>query len=172
MKCDVVVVGMGAAGTAAAVSAAETARARGTPFDIVIVEKAPEQHWGGNSRWTDANMRLQEPEHLAPGFEADLSAFSRGKSDPHIRPFVENIPETIRWVRAQCVEFERRPLDVWPYPPIHHVRGGGGGDSGCAEPRGQTARAGGFLRQLIPRRNREEWLPGRFHQEVRRDLRR
>lgn len=117
MKCDVVVVGMGAAGTAAAGSAAETARARGTPFDIVIVEKAPEEHWGGNSRWTDANMRLQEPEHLAPGFEADLSAFSRGKSDPHIRPFVENIPETIRWVRAQCVEFERRPLDVWPYPP-------------------------------------------------------
>lgn len=66
MKCDVVVVGMGAAGAAAAVSAAETARARGTPFDIVIVEKAPEEQWGGNSRWTDANMRLQEPEHLAP----------------------------------------------------------------------------------------------------------
>jgi len=118
---------MGAAGTAAAVSAAETARAGGTPIDIVMVDKAPEDAWGGNSRWTDANMRLQDEEHLAPGFEADLLVFSRGKSDSHIRTFVENIPETIRWVRAQGVEFERRPLSFAMAHTVPRIGPAGGG---------------------------------------------
>lgn len=127
MKCDVVVVGSGAAGTAAALSAAETARASGGPIDVVIVDKAPEEAWGGNSRWTEANMRLQDEDSLAPGFEADLFEFSRGKSDPHIRTFVDHIGETIRWVRARGVEFERRPLGFGMAHALPRIGPNGGG---------------------------------------------
>ena len=62
-----VVVGQGAAGLAAALSAAEQARQRGLPVEITLLEKAREDEAGGNTRWSPSNMRLEAPDRIDPG---------------------------------------------------------------------------------------------------------
>ena len=47
-----VVVGHGAAGLAAALSAAEQARSRSLRIDITLIEKSREVEAGGNTRWS------------------------------------------------------------------------------------------------------------------------
>ena len=61
-----VIVGHGAAGLAAALSAAEEARGRDVPVDITLLEKAPEQEAGGNTRWSPSNIRMDAPDRLPP----------------------------------------------------------------------------------------------------------
>ena len=67
-----VVVGHGAAGLAAALSAAEQARSRGLPIDITVLEKSREDEAGGNTRWSPSNMRLDAPDRIDPGFADDM----------------------------------------------------------------------------------------------------
>jgi len=52
-----IVVGQGAAGLAAALSAEEAARAAGTAVRMTVVDKAPEAEAGGNTRWSPSNTR-------------------------------------------------------------------------------------------------------------------
>ena len=76
-----VVVGHGAAGLAAALSAAEQARSRGLRIDITLLEKSREEEAGGNTRWSPSYMRLAAPDRLAPGFEDDMQLASGGLAD-------------------------------------------------------------------------------------------
>lgn len=143
MRADVLVVGSGTAGMAAALSAAEMAKARGASLEIYVLEKAPESEWGGNSRWTTANMRLEDEETLAPGFEADLFVSSRGKTDQGlIRTFVENIPEALRWVRGHGVEFEHRPRSFGMLHKVPRIGPNGGGLALISTLRAQAERLG------------------------------
>ena len=77
---DVVVVGHGAAGLAAALAAAEAAG--GATPRVLVVERAPEAARGGNTRWSPSYMRLEAPDRLAPRFEEDMMETSDGRSDP------------------------------------------------------------------------------------------
>src|ERR1700738_5271725 len=74
-------IGQGAAGLAAALSAAEHARSRGLPVDITLLEKSREDEAGGNTRWSPSNMRLDAPDRLAPGFVDDMLEASGGRVD-------------------------------------------------------------------------------------------
>ena len=76
-----VVVGHGAAGLAAALSAAEQARSRGLRVEITLLEKSREDEAGGNTRWSPSYMRLAAPDRLAPGFEDDMREASGGLAD-------------------------------------------------------------------------------------------
>src|SRR6185437_10897678 len=67
-----VIVGHGAAGLAAAVSAAEQARGSGLRIEITLLEKAREAEAGGNTRWSPSYMRMAAIDRLAPGFEEDM----------------------------------------------------------------------------------------------------
>jgi tricarballylate dehydrogenase len=53
-----VVIGHGAAGLAAALSAAEQARSCGLPIDITLLEKSREAEAGGNTRWSPSYIRF------------------------------------------------------------------------------------------------------------------
>jgi tricarballylate dehydrogenase len=101
-----VVVGQGAAGLAAALSAAEQARSRGLPIDITLLEKSREDEAGGNTRWSPSNMRLDAPDRLDPGFADDMIEASGGRGDPcYFLTLAENATATIGWLQVLGVEF-------------------------------------------------------------------
>lgn len=67
IETDVVVVGCGIAGLCAAVTAVE-AGAR-----VVVLERSDREERGGNSRWTEANLRMKSVEDVADDLEEHLA---------------------------------------------------------------------------------------------------
>ncbi len=101
-----VVVGHGAAGLAAALSAAEQAQGRGLPIEITLLEKSREDEAGGNTRWSPSNMRLDAPDRLDPGFADDMLKVSGGLGDrSYFKTLAENATATIGWLQSHGVEF-------------------------------------------------------------------
>jgi tricarballylate dehydrogenase len=121
-----VIVGHGAAGLAAAVSAAEHARASAIEIEITILEKASEDEAGGNTRWSPSYMRLAAPDRLAPGFEDDMRQASGGRADRnYFRTLALQAPSTIGWLQAQGVEFDTPVYYLSAGPPRIQPVGGG-----------------------------------------------
>ncbi len=105
-QVDVVVVGAGVAGLAAAASAAEQVGPSGS---VLLLEKAPAGEAGGNTRWTDAYFRLEDVYEPAEGFVEDMTGFSRGLTDrAYVEALVERLPEAMEWVQSHGVRFQRR----------------------------------------------------------------
>lgn len=101
-----IVVGHGAAGLAAALSAAEQARSRGLLIDIRVLEKSREADAGGNTRWSPSNMRLAATDRLDPAFESDMLEASGGQADRnYFRTLADNAVQTIEWLQTHGVEF-------------------------------------------------------------------
>ncbi|HUN49436.1 MAG TPA: FAD-dependent oxidoreductase, partial [Stellaceae bacterium] len=63
-ESDVVIVGCGIAGLAAGVSALQ-AGAR-----VTILERAPRDERGGNTRWTESLLRMKSESAVSDDFEA------------------------------------------------------------------------------------------------------
>jgi len=101
-----VIVGHGAAGLAAAVSATEQARDLGLSVEISLLEKSREDEAGGNTRWSPSNMRLDAPDRISPAFEANMQEASGGLADRnYFRTLAENAVPTIGWLQTRGVEF-------------------------------------------------------------------
>ena len=101
-----VVVGHGAAGLAAALSAAEQARSSGLGIDVTLLEKSREADAGGNTSWSPSYMRLEAADRIAPGFEEDMQEASGGLADRrYFRALADNAIQTIRWLQIHGVEF-------------------------------------------------------------------
>jgi tricarballylate dehydrogenase len=121
-----VVVGHGAAGLAAALSAAEQARRRGLRIDITLLEKSSEEEAGGNTRWSPSYMRLAAPDRLAPGFEEDMQEASGGLADQnYFRTLAEHATATIGWLQTHGVEFIIPVYYLSIGPPRIQPAGGG-----------------------------------------------
>jgi tricarballylate dehydrogenase len=100
------VVGHGAAGLAAALTAAETARRHGIPVQVTLVEKAPEESAGGNTLWSPSYMRLDAPDRIAPDFERDMLEASNRRADQlYFRALANNATATAGWLKSHGVEF-------------------------------------------------------------------
>ena len=85
---DVVVAGCGAAGLSAAVAAAE-AGAR-----VAVLERAPRAERGGQSRYTEAYLRMKSETEVTDDFETHLAENGSGTIDPDLiaesaRPMAE-----------------------------------------------------------------------------------
>lgn len=103
---DVLVIGSGAAGLSAALSAMES----GDNLRVAILERTDYLHRGGSTRWTGAYMRLEDPYTPAQDFVEDMLEFSNGRSsEVYIRKLVELIPETMEWVQEKGVRFKPQP---------------------------------------------------------------
>ena len=101
-----VVVGHGAAGLAAALSAAEAAQSRGLAVDITVLEKAREDEAGGNTRWSPSNMRLDAPDRIDPGFADDMLRVCGERGDAgYFRALADNATATVGWLQRHGVEF-------------------------------------------------------------------
>ena len=123
---DVIVVGSGIAGMSAAVAAAE----RG--LDVAVVERASPDEAGGNTRWTEAFMRMKSVDEVADDFVESLLGDFMGYPDMDVvadslAPYDEWTPllkaasltdsavverlaheagPTLRWLEAQGAAFE------------------------------------------------------------------
>ena len=121
IKSDVLVVGGGNAGFAAALAAAERGR------KVVLLEKAREAASGGNSFYTAGATRishdgLQEliefvepderhaasevPAYTAAEYLADLSKVSEGRNDPELSAVLVNESNpTLRWLQGMGLKY-------------------------------------------------------------------
>jgi len=126
---DVVVAGCGCAGLSAAVAAAE-AGAR-----VAVLERAPREERGGQSRYTEAYLRMKSHSEVTDDFETHLAENGSGAIDPELveeaaRPRAERHPAaralsladpdliqtfaqeagpTIAWLRGFGVRFDFLP---------------------------------------------------------------
>jgi tricarballylate dehydrogenase len=136
-----VVVGHGAAGLAAALSAAEQAQSLGLPIDITVVEKSREDEAGGNTRWSPSNMRLEAPDRIDANFADDMLRACGGHGDPvYFSTLADNATATIGWLQGHGVEF---------VTPVYYLSAGpariqpvGGGGAIVAKLLGAAKRAG------------------------------
>jgi tricarballylate dehydrogenase len=124
---NLIVVGHGAAGLAAGLSAAEQARSRGLRLDITLLEKSREDDAGGNTRWSPSYMRLAARDRLAPGFEDDMQEASGGLADrSYFRTLAEHATATIGWLEAHGIEFDTPVYYLSAGPSRIQPVGGGG----------------------------------------------
>ncbi|MGH8811306.1 MAG: FAD-dependent oxidoreductase [Advenella sp.] len=126
---DVVVAGCGVAGLSAAVSAAERGLA------VAVLERASSQERGGQSRYTEAYLRMKAIDQVSDDFETHLaenvgpyvdpdmtaemgqdshswSHITRSLAIPDSRligSFADKVPETIRWLQSLGVKFDFLP---------------------------------------------------------------
>lgn len=125
-ECDVLVIGGGGSGLAAAIEAS----ARGAR--VILIEKNPAL--GGTTAWSIGSFTAtQTPHQIAQGIEdspdehfADMPKFSGKQADrdnPALRRlFVDNASETLRWLMGMGVEFFG-PMPEPPHekPRMHNV---------------------------------------------------
>ncbi|TYB44188.1 FAD-dependent oxidoreductase [Actinomadura chibensis] len=128
-RYDVVVVGGGVAGLSAAVSAAENG-AR-----VAVLERSPEAETGGNTRYTEAFLRMKSLDEVADGFADALVDDFMGHPDPsivndaalpprrqsalyrathtvdpeYVAALAEKAPPTLRWMSGHGVRFDFMP---------------------------------------------------------------
>jgi tricarballylate dehydrogenase len=129
LKFDLVVVGCGVAGLSAAVSAAENG------LDVAILERATREERGGQSRYTEAYLRMKSDTEVTDDFEDFMAENSGFYQDPDyvveslidrqdwspqaralpaidagiISSFSENVPVTINWLKSHGVKFDFLP---------------------------------------------------------------
>lgn len=125
----IIVVGSGIAGLSAALSAAEAGAA------VTLVERAAEGEHGGNTRYTEAYLRMKSMDAVADDFIDHFMANAGGYTDPSfvqetardyeswsalvksqsmvdpemLSAFADNAGPTLRWLEASGVKFDFLP---------------------------------------------------------------
>jgi tricarballylate dehydrogenase len=123
---NLVVVGHGAAGLAAALTAAETARGSGRPVAVTLVEKAAPEDAGGNTRWSPSNMRMAGPDRVEPTFVQDMLAATQGRGEEsYFARLAADAPATAKWLQSYGIEFIQPPYYLSKGPPRIQPVGGG-----------------------------------------------
>jgi tricarballylate dehydrogenase len=121
-----IVIGQGAAGLAAALSAAEEARGRGLALNVTLLEKATEDEAGGNTRWSPSYMRMAAPDRVEPTFVHDMLAATAGRGDrAYFRHLADAAPATVAWIAAHGVDFHQPTYYLAKGPPRIQPVGGG-----------------------------------------------
>src|SRR5664279_745260 len=123
---NLIVVGQGAAGLAAALAATEAARAHGRPINVTLVDKAPEDEAGGNTRWSPSNMRMASPDRVEPSFVHDMLAASNFQGDEsYFSRLAKEAPATVKWLASHGIEFIQPAYYLAKGPPRIQPVGGG-----------------------------------------------
>jgi tricarballylate dehydrogenase len=126
-RYDLVVAGCGIAGLSAAVSAAEGG------LKVAVLERATEAERGGQSRYTEAYLRMKSLEAVSDDFETHLAENGSGALDPDliersadpfeqgpvralsmadpnfIDTFAQQAPQAVTWLRGMGARFDFLP---------------------------------------------------------------
>jgi tricarballylate dehydrogenase len=145
-RCDLLVVGCGIAGLSAAVSALQKGLA------VTLLERAPEEEFGGNSRWTEAYMRMKNDAEVSDDFEDRFAAncglhldpnviaevagpaehwSARIKAHPFPDPefianFAAQVPPTLSWLKSFGLRFGPQPIYLLTQNTTRIAAQGGG----------------------------------------------
>jgi tricarballylate dehydrogenase len=123
---EIVVVGQGAAGLAAALSAIEEAPARKLPAAVTLIDKASADAAGGNTRWTPAYMRMAAPDRVEPSFVHDMLEATQFQGDEtYFACLAREAPATVKWIAAHGVAFHQPTYYLAKGPPRIQPVGGG-----------------------------------------------
>ncbi len=120
---NLVVVGQGAAGLAAALAAAQVGRGA---VRVTLVDKAAADEAGGNTRWSPSYMRMAAVDKVEPSFVHDMLAATQYQGDEtYFATLACHAPETCKWIQAQGVEFIQPTYYLAKGPPRIQPLGGG-----------------------------------------------
>jgi tricarballylate dehydrogenase len=120
---NLIVVGQGAAGLAAALAAAQAGRGA---VHVTLVDKAAEDEAGGNTRWSPSYMRMAAVDKVEPSFVHDMLAATKYQGDEtYFATLAHHAPETCKWIAAQGVEFIQPTYYLAKGPPRIQPLGGG-----------------------------------------------
>jgi tricarballylate dehydrogenase len=125
-KFAIVVIGHGAAGLGAALSAAEEGRRINRQVAVTLIDKADEAEAGGNTRWTPAYMRMAAPDRIEPSFVDDMLEATQGQGDKaYFETLAHEAAPTVQWVAAHGVLFHQPTYYLAKSPPRIQPIGGG-----------------------------------------------
>ncbi len=110
---DIVIVGCGMAGLAAGLRATELGQS------VAILEKSPEEHRGGHTRFTesfriptadiDDDTEFNVEDYTASDFYSDIMAVTNYNADPDLAKRVANgASETFEWLTGHGIDWEYR----------------------------------------------------------------
>lgn len=124
---DVIVVGAGAAGLAAALTAVDTASQSGTPPRVALIERSSRELRGGNTRYSGSYLRLKEPTAPVDDLvEYGISASGGRASRAYYETLAQRVPETFSWLQENGVELAQLPtIFLTSSAPRYQPVGGG-----------------------------------------------
>jgi len=118
MDYDLVVIGCGAGGLAAAVAYADLA---GRGARIAVLERATREGRGGATRWTSSWFRMTADRQLDPAFIETMARVSGGKADlEYCRVYASEVPATFTFLDRHAV-----PWIYFEQPFANRNTGGG-----------------------------------------------
>ena len=143
---DLVIVGCGVAGLSAAVTALQAG------LSVINLERADAAHFGGNSRWTEAYMRMKNDAEIADDFEDHFARNAGWNIDPNvtdavagpyrdwpaqvrahplidpevISTFADSVPPTIAWLKTLGLTFGPQPIYLLTQNTTRIAATGGG----------------------------------------------
>jgi tricarballylate dehydrogenase len=125
-QIEIIVIGQGAAGLAAALAAAEEGRLKGCPVSVTLIDKATADEAGGNTRWTPAYMRMAAPDRVEPSFVHDMLEATKLQGDEtYFARLAQEAPATVQWIAAHGVAFHQPTYYLAKGPPRIQPVGGG-----------------------------------------------
>ncbi|WDZ83785.1 FAD-dependent oxidoreductase [Micromonospora cathayae] len=102
---DVIVAGTGAAGLAAALTAIDTARELATgDLSVLVVDRAPRDHAGGNSFWSTAGFRMPDTTRVNDRFVESFAAVGVTAPD-YVARLAADAPAALQWLAGKGVRF-------------------------------------------------------------------
>jgi tricarballylate dehydrogenase len=143
---DLLVVGCGIAGMSASVTALQAG------LKVLQLERAPEAEFGGNSRWTEAYLRMKNDSEIADDFEERFAQNAGVNLDPNvldavageaehwpawvkahplpdpelIAHFAAQVPPTIAWLKGFGLKFGPQPIYLLTQSTTRIAAQGGG----------------------------------------------
>lgn len=143
---DLLIVGCGVAGLSAAVTALQAGRS------VTLIERADEANFGGNSRWTEAYLRMKNDSEVADDFEEHFAENAGWNLDPNvldrlgsgyddwpanvrahslpdpevISTFAAEVPPTIAWLKRLGLGFGPQPIYLLTQNTARIAARGGG----------------------------------------------
>ena len=146
LDADLIIVGCGVAGLSAAVTALEKG------LTVINLERSGEEHFGGNSRWTEAYMRMKNDSEIADDFEEHFAnnpginldpnvldavgdnyqhwpAFVKSHAFPDpevVSSFATSVPSTIQWLKGHGLKFGPQPIYLLTQNTTRIAAQGGG----------------------------------------------